>query len=362
MAKYMNLFLALFLIAIALTLLLTPIVRALALKVGAVDRPSQRKIHKNIVPRFGGLSIFLSFVMAVAFALVYAKSFGIKLSGKEILALQGILYGATLITILGLFDDLKGVPALAKLVGQIAASSVAVYFGAQILFVSTPFAKIVMLGVWAIPVTVMWMVAITNAINLIDGLDGLASGITFIAAVTLFIVAIKMGQMDSAILLAGLAGTALGFLRYNFFPASIFLGDSGSLLFGFLLASASIVGVLKSTLVIALIIPIVVLGIPIYDTATAIIRRAITKRPIFEADKKHLHHRLLKAGFNQRQVVILIFIACIILSLAALVATVFDNYPTLIFLSIFVVLGILALDFAKDILRNVAFLNGDKKE
>jgi UDP-GlcNAc:undecaprenyl-phosphate GlcNAc-1-phosphate transferase len=171
-----------------------------------------------------------------------------------------------------------------------------------------------------------------------------------------------MGQMDSAILLAALAGTSAGFLRYNFFPASIFLGDSGSLFLGFMLACASIVGVLKSTLVIALVIPIVVLGIPIYDTATAIIRRAITRRPIFEADKKHLHHRLLKAGFNQRQVVILIFIACIILAVAALAATIFDNYPTLIFLSVFVVLGILALDFAKDILRNIAFLNGDKKK
>jgi UDP-GlcNAc:undecaprenyl-phosphate GlcNAc-1-phosphate transferase len=219
-----------------------------------------------------------------------------------------------------------------------------------------------MLGAWAIPVTVMWMVAITNAINLIDGLDGLASGITFIAAATLFIVAMKMGQTDSAILLAGLAGTALGFLRYNFFPATIFLGDSGSLLFGFLLASASIVGVLKSTLVIALIIPIVVLGIPIYDTATAIIRRAIKGRPIFEADKKHLHHRLMKAGFNQRQVVIMIYVACLILSLAALAATVFDNYPTLIFLSLFVVVGILTLDLAKDLLRNMYFLNGDKKK
>ena len=362
MAKYMNLFLAVFLISAALTLLLTPAAKKIALKVGAVDRPSKRKIHKNIIPRFGGLSIFISFVAAIIFSLVFAKSFGIKLNGREILALQGILYGGTLITLLGLFDDLRGVPAFAKLAGQIAASGVAVYFGAQILFVSTPFTKILMLGAWAIPVTVMWMVAITNAINLIDGLDGLASGITFIAAATLFIVAVKMGQMDSAILLAALAGAALGFLRYNFFPASIFLGDSGSLLFGFLLACASIVGVLKSTLVIALIIPIVVLGIPIYDTATAIIRRAIKGRPIFEADKKHLHHRLMKAGFNQRQVVIMIYVACLILSLAALAATVFDNYPTLIFLSLFVVVGILTLDLAKDLLRNMYFLNGDRKK
>lgn len=358
----MSLFLAVFLISLALTLLLTPPARKFAFRLGAVDRPSRRKIHKNVVPRFGGLPIFISFVTAVFFAVIFAQNFGIKLTAREIMSLEGILLGGALIVLLGCFDDLKGMPALAKLLGQTAASSVAVYFGAQILFISTPFMRILMLGAWAVPVTIIWMVSITNAINLIDGLDGLASGITMIAAATLFVVSIKMGQMDSAILLAALAGTSAGFLRYNFFPASIFLGDSGSLFLGFMLACASIVGVLKSTLVIALVIPIVVLGIPIYDTATAIIRRAITGRPIFEADKKHLHHRLLKAGFNQRQVVILIFIACVILGLAALAAAAFDNYPALIILSIFVVAGILALDFAKDILRRIAFLNGNGKK
>ncbi len=358
----MGLFVAEFFLALVLTLILTPVARVLAFKLGAVDRPSKRKIHKNIIPRFGGLSIFVSFVIAVIFALVFLRTFGIKLRPNETLPLIGILYGGALITFLGLIDDLSGIPALWKLAGQVIASGIAVYFGAQILFVSTPFTRVMMLGVWAVPVTIVWMTAMTNAINLIDGLDGLASGITLIAGATLFAVSIKMGQYDSAILLAALAGTAAGFLRYNFFPASIFLGDSGSLFFGFMLACASIVGVLKSTLVIALVIPIVVLGIPIYDTATAVIRRAITGRPIFEADKKHLHHRLMKAGFNQRQVVIMIYIACLILSVAALAAAVFDNYPTLIFLTIFVVLGILALDFAKEILRNMAFFNGGSKK
>jgi UDP-GlcNAc:undecaprenyl-phosphate/decaprenyl-phosphate GlcNAc-1-phosphate transferase len=358
----MMLFAAEFLLALVLTLILTPVTRGLALKLGAVDRPSKRKIHKNIIPRFGGLSIFVSFVVAVVLAMSFSGTFGVKLNFKDMQSLNGILFGGALITLIGLFDDMKGMPALWKLAGQIVAASVAIYFGVQIYIISTPFTKLIMLGFWAIPVTLVWMTAITNAINLIDGLDGLASGITLIAGATLFAVAIKMGQYDSAILLVALAGTAAGFLRYNFFPASIFLGDSGSLFFGFMLACASIVGVLKSTLVIALVIPIVVLGIPIYDTATAIIRRAITGHPIFEADKKHLHHRLMKAGFNQRQVVIMIYIACLILSVAALAAAVFDNYPTLIFLTIFVVLGILALDFAKDILRNITFLNGDNKK
>jgi len=358
----MSLYLIVFLASAALTLLLTPLARSLALKLGAVDRPSKRKIHKKIIARFGGLSIFISFLAAIVIGLTIFGNFGIKMSAKEYNALLGILYGGGLIVLIGLFDDIKGLPAVIKLLGQAVASFIAIYFGAQIFFVSTPFTRLVMLGAWAPVLTVMWMVAITNAMNLIDGLDGLATGITFIAGAVLFIVAFRMGQSDSAILLAALTGTAAGFLRYNFFPASIFLGDSGSLFFGFMLACASVVGVLKSTLVIALILPVAVLGIPIYDTATAIIRRTIAGKPIFEADTKHIHHRLLKAGFNQRQVVIIIYIACLILSLAALAATAFDNYQSLILLSAVVVIGILALDFAKDILRNVAFLNGGRKK
>jgi UDP-GlcNAc:undecaprenyl-phosphate GlcNAc-1-phosphate transferase len=358
----MILYLLVFIISIIFTLLLTPVARIIALRLGAVDMPSKRKIHKGRVPRFGGLSIFISFMAAVVFAITFANNFGIKISAKELSIIQGIMFGSAFITLLGLFDDIKNIPPVIKLIGQMIASGVAVYFGAQILFVSTPFNKIIMLGAWAMPLTIMWMVAITNAMNLIDGLDGLACGITMIAAAALFAVAVKMNQVDSAILLVALCGCALAFLKFNFFPASIFLGDSGSLFFGFMLACASVVGVLKSTLVFALIIPVAVLGIPIYDTATAIIRRAIAGKPIFEADKKHLHHRLLRAGFNQRQVVMIIYVACLILSLAALAATTLDNYPTLIFLSVFVVAGILALDFAKDILRNIAFRNGDSRK
>lgn len=357
----MWLYLIVFLVSLLFTLLLTPVARRIALQFGAIDRPSKRKVHKKIITRFGGLSIFVSFIIAVIAGIIFSGKLGIKLGAKEMSSLVGILFGSGIITVIGLFDDVKGIPAFLKLAGQIAASTIAVYFGVQIFFVSTPFARIVMLGAWAPAITIIWMVAITNAMNLIDGLDGLASGITMIAAATLFIVAVKMGQTDTAILLIALTGAAFGFLRFNFFPATVFLGDSGSLFFGFMLACASIVGVLKSTLMIALVIPVAVLGIPIYDTAAAIIRRAVAGRPIFEADRKHLHHRLLKAGFNQRQVVILIYVACLILSLVALAATLFDNNQTFIFLSIFVVAGIIALDFAKDILRNIAFIGGGKK-
>jgi len=357
----MYLYAIVFLLSAVLTILFTPPARRLALRLGAIDRPSKRKIHKKIISRFGGLSLFLSFVVSMAAGLILARQFGVNISEKDVTTLFGVIFGGGVIVLLGLFDDLKGMPPAVKLAGQIVASGVAVYFGAQIIFVSTPFSKLMMLGAVAPLVTIIWMVAITNAMNLIDGLDGLAAGIAVISGIALFIVAIRTGQTDSALLLAALTGASMGFLRYNFFPATIFLGDSGSLFLGFMLASASVVGVLKSTLLIALIVPIAVLGIPIYDTAAAIIRRAVSGRPIFEADKKHIHHRLLKAGFNQREVVMIIYFACVILSAAALAATAFDNYPALILLSVFVVLGILALDMAKNLLRNLAFLNGRSK-
>ncbi len=358
----MKLYLLVFAVSAFLTLIFTPAARWVALKFGAVDRPSRRKVHKKIITRFGGLSICISFIAALVLGMYLFRYFGLNIKPDEFTGLIGIILAGLLMTIIGMVDDMKDMPALLKLAGQIIASCIAVYFGARILFFSTPFTKVIMLGAWAIPVTIIWMVSITNAINLIDGLDGLASGVTLIASVALFIVAVKMGQCDSALILAALCGASLGFLRYNFFPASIFLGDSGSLFFGFMLACASIVGVLKSTLVIALIIPVAVLAVPIYDIATAVIRRTIAGRSIFEADKKHLHHRLLKAGFNQRQVVIIIYIACVILSLASLAAEELNNYQTFIFLSIFVVAGIIALDFAKDVLRNIAFQNGDNKK
>jgi UDP-GlcNAc:undecaprenyl-phosphate GlcNAc-1-phosphate transferase len=356
----MSVYIITFFLSVTLTLLLTPLARKLALLVGAVDKPSNRKIHTKIITRFGGLSIYLSFVISIWIGLELSRRFGLTLNTKEVSSILGIILGGTLITLVGLIDDLKGLPPLVKLIGQILASLIAVYFGTQILYVSTPFTQLLLLGTLAPVITVLWMVSITNAMNLIDGLDGLASGIAVIAGAALFVVAIKTGQRDAAILLAALTGAAFGFLKYNFFPATIFLGDSGSLLLGFTLACASIVGVLKSTLVIALIVPIAVLGIPLYDTAAAIIRRAFEGRSIFEADKRHIHHRLLKAGFNQRQVVIIIYIACIILSIAALTATVFDNYQALILLSMFIVLGVVALEFAKERLRNLADKKGNK--
>jgi UDP-GlcNAc:undecaprenyl-phosphate GlcNAc-1-phosphate transferase len=184
--------------------------------------------------------------------------------------------------------------------------------------VTNPFNGLWPLGFVAVPITLFWLVGMTNAMNLIDGLDGLATGVTSISAITLFIVALRTHQLGAALVMLALAGAALGFLRYNFNPASIFLGDAGSYFLGFVLAAASIIGVFKTTLVVALIIPILILGVPIFDTAFAILRRLKEKKNLFVADDQHIHHLLLRAGLTHREAVMSIYIACLLLSIIAL--------------------------------------------
>jgi len=342
---------AVFLSSLIFTLLLTPQIKKLAIRLKAFDHPNPRKVHRKPIPRLGGLALFIGFVITVSLVLIFLLSSGVVMSQKDIMSIVGIVAGSIVIIIVGIIDDIYGVNVAFKFTGQIIASIVAIFFGVQIYFLGTPFNTLLYLGVWALPLTLIWMVGITNALNLIDGLDGLASGITAIAAGTLFFVALRIGQMPAAVLSLILAGVAIGFLRYNFFPASIFLGDSGSLFLGFLLATLSVVGVLKSTLVIAFLVPVFILGIPIYDTTTVIINRMRERRRIFEADKKHFHHRLLKAGFSHREAVVIIYIACALLASAALIATAFNNSQIMIILSVIVVGAILGMDFAKDILR-----------
>jgi UDP-GlcNAc:undecaprenyl-phosphate GlcNAc-1-phosphate transferase len=219
-----------------------------------------------------------------------------------------------------MIDDTRGLRPTVKLGWQIAAALIAMAFGVGITYASNPFNGIIAIPLLiSIPLTLLWIVGVTNALNLIDGLDGLATGVTAISAGTLFFVALKTHQIGAALLILALAGAALGFLKYNFSPASIFLGDSGSYLLGFILATASVNGVFKTTLVVALIIPILILGVPIFDTLFAIGRRIKNKTSPFEADDKHIHHLLLRAGFNQREAVLSIYIACFLLSIMALI-------------------------------------------
>lgn len=312
----MLIYLLTLLLAFFVTYFATPVVKIFASKIKALDIPNDRKIHILPVPRLGGLAIYIGFLVAIFSALFLSKASGVNLDFRM---LSGILLGSTLLLAVGILDDVKNLRPTTKLIWQIAATLIVILFGVEISFVSNPFNGIWPIGIFAIPLTLLWVVGITNAINLIDGLDGLAAGVTAISAFTLFFVALRTHQLGAAILLLALFGVALGFLRYNFFPASIFLGDSGSMFLGFILATSSIVGVLKTTLVVALIVPVLILGVPIFDTLFAIGRRIRRGRHPFEADDKHIHHLLLRAGFNKREAVLAIYIACLLLSFIALV-------------------------------------------
>jgi UDP-GlcNAc:undecaprenyl-phosphate GlcNAc-1-phosphate transferase len=307
-----------FFAALLTTLILTPAVRKFSQSVGALDTPSARKVHSFPIPRAGGISLYFGVLFSILIALPLSTYLGRGIDKALIIV---VLLGSTLMAILGLLDDLKNIPAGIKFLIQVAIISLMVIFGIRITFITNPFDTLIPLGFLSFPLTILWIVGITNAVNLIDGLDGLAAGVSSICAGTLFILALRTHQIDAALLVVALMGASLGFLHYNFHPATIFLGDSGSLFLGFILAVASVVGVLKSTLVIALLVPVMVLGVPIYDTAAAILRRLRGGQPIFRPDKKHLHHRLLDAGFSQTEAVLLIYLVTFILCGGALLVT-----------------------------------------
>jgi len=233
--------------------------------------------------------------------------------------LMGLFAGAGMIFLLGIADDLKPLPAKLKLVIQIAAAAVAVYLGVRVEVLSNPMGGVILLAPWiSYGLTVFWLVGITNTINLIDGLDGLAGGVSLIAASTCALIAFQTRQPALALLSIALVGATIGFLRYNWNPAKIFMGDSGSLFLGFTLGAIAVVGLLKVVATAALLVPILILGVPIFDTTFAIIRRAAQRRPIFSPDRGHLHHRLLGMGFSQRRAVLVIYGICLLFGGTAL--------------------------------------------
>ncbi len=302
----MQQFLFLFGGAFFISLLTTPIVSRIAFRVGAVDQPDKRKVHSQVMPRLGGLAVFVGFVAAASFLVN---------QGPQV---AGLLLGGIIIFLLGVADDIRGITPKIKLTGQVIASIVVVSSGIQVQFINNPFNGYFYLGILAVPLTIFWIVAVTNAVNLIDGLDGLASGVAIIALITFAVISYQMDQLTVSLLSVSLAGALLGFLRYNFFPAKIFLGDSGSMFIGFIIAVLAILGLLKGVTLVAFVIPIIILGVPIFDTCFAIFRRYCERQPIFQADKKHIHHRLLGRGLSHRQTVLVIYGLSIFCSVSAL--------------------------------------------
>lgn len=328
-------------ISIIISAALTPLVKRFAVKIKAIDIPKDnRRVHKKPIPLLGGLAIYFSFIITVI-----AKAGDLTKSEK------GIIIGATIIVIGGFLDDKFDIRPWQKLLFQIAAALSLVIFGVSIERITNPFAApgidtYVSIGMLYIPLTIIWVVGITNALNLIDGLDGLAAGVAFISAVTIFIIALMNARHDAAILTCILAGSILGFLPYNFNPASIFMGDTGAQLLGFLLAAISIEGAIKSAAAFAIAVPILALGIPIYDILFAMIRRKINGKPIMQADKGHLHHRLLDMGLTQRQAVIIMYLISAVLGSFAIIAMQISTQKSYFLLAmVMVVLVVIAWKF-----------------
>lgn len=286
-----------FLIAGIIAYMVTPWAIKLAWKIGAVDIPKDaRRVHKTPIPRLGGLAIFVAFTIVGLFILPLNYS-----------SIRGMLIGGAFIVALGILDDIYDLPAKIKLLGQIAAAGILVIFGLKVEWVTNPLGGMFYLGSLSIPITIFWVVGITNTLNFIDGLDGLAAGIAAIASFTMFLVNLSLGEANAALVTALLAGAAIGFLPYNFNPAKIFMGDTGAMFLGFILSAVAIDAAVKSATAIALIVPILALGLPIFDTAFAILRRFVNGKPIMQADKGHLHHRLMAIGLSQKQVVIYMY-------------------------------------------------------
>ena len=294
------------LIAFAVVVLLTPAVGGMARALGAVDAPGGRRVNRNPVPRLGGIALFLGMLVpALAFLHVGHEN-------------RGILLGATIAVTVGAIDDLRGLRWFEKLGGQVAAAAVPAAFGVWVSRFTFPFLGVNALPEWlGVTLTVIWIVAIMNMVNFLDGLDGLAAGVAAIAGLTFSVIALSLGKVDAAILSAIVFGACVGFLRHNFYPARIIMGDSGALLLGFVLATVAVQGLLKTAATVALFFPLLVLAIPIVDTTFVVARRLKHGERVFEADQAHLHHRFLRRGFSQRRAALTIWVWCITLAAAA---------------------------------------------
>ncbi len=294
-----------FLISALVVLWSTPIVKKIGLKSGYVDLPDPRKVHKKPMVRLGGVSIFIGNVCA--WLIIWISGGFSELPSTSGYELLGVTGGGLCFFAIGLLDDLFTLSPLLRLVMQIGVAITAWYLGVSIDFFTIPFYGLVQLGWLSLPFTVIWLVGVANAMNFMDGLDGLAAGISGIAAVIMLVVSLYMNQPVAALLAAALAGGALGFLRYNFNPAQIFMGDGGAYFMGFTLAALGIIGLVKSVTTVAVVLPFIILAVPIVDTSTVVIDRLSRGKSPFTADKRHLHHRLLQAGLSQRSIVLFIY-------------------------------------------------------
>lgn len=333
-------FTARLLLAIGLSALIsfaaTPAVKRMAYKVGAVDVPKDgRRMHDHPIPRLGGLAIALAFILTTLVTVELDQQ------------MQGILLGSIIILVLGVLDDSLTLPAMPKFIVQIIAAIVVVAHGCTIRFITNPFSSqvgdCIDLGILSVPVTIIWIVMLTNAVNFIDGLDGLAVGVSGISAATILVIALLVAEESIAIIMAALLGSCLGFIPYNRNPAKIFMGDTGSTFLGFILAAMSIQGMFKLYAIISFVVPFLILGIPIFDICFAVLRRLAKHQNPMTADRGHIHHRLIDMGFSQKQTVAITYILTGILGLAAVLLTSSGEVKTLILIGAVIVVGALGI-------------------
>jgi UDP-GlcNAc:undecaprenyl-phosphate GlcNAc-1-phosphate transferase len=310
-----------FILSIVCGTILTPIVRRFAHRIGALDHAlSSRKIHGRPIPRLGGVAIVLAFYAPLVGLLLFHSGVSeMFLAERE--KVIALFAGGIGIALLGVYDDLRGAGAGRKFLVQFAVAGFMYALGYRIDSVANPFGTELHLGWASLPFTLFWIVGVINALNLIDGLDGLAGGVALVAVLTTFLISLQRGHPLMVLFSGALAGAIMGFLFYNFNPATIFMGDTGSMFLGFVLATSAIQTNQKSSTAVAVLIPGIALGLPIVDTLLAMGRRALRGRSMFQADKEHIHHRLLARGLSHRQAVLVLYGFCILLGAVALVLT-----------------------------------------
>ena len=323
-------------LVVVISFLSTPIVKSFAYKLGAIDVPKdERRMHKVPIPRMGGLAIFLGFIISVLLFVEVDDQ------------MKGILLGSVIIVVMGIIDDITPLRASLKFVIQILAALIPVYYGVQItcisnpnLFSDNPYWNF---GWLSIPITVIWIVGLTNAVNLIDGLDGLAIGVSSISALTMLAIAILVAEPQVAVIMAALVGACIGFMPYNMNPAKIFMGDTGSTFLGYILACITIQGLFKFYAVISFVVPFLILGLPIFDTMFAIIRRISHGQNPMAPDRSHVHHRLIDMGLNQKQAVAVLYVISAILGLSAVVLATSGEIKAILCLMALIIVCLIAV-------------------
>ena len=342
------LYIAAFASAFAISMVATPFAKKVSEKLGAIDYPKARGMHTKPMPRLGGIAIVLGFMITVLVLYRFVNDINIK-------HFCGFIAGAIVIVGVGIVDDSRQLPARVKLVFQIIAALLVIGSGIRINVVMWPVTTY--LQKLSAPITLIWIIGITNAVNLIDGLDGLAAGGSSIASICLMVLCILTGTESAVVFTAALAGSCLGFLPRNFNPAEIFMGDTGATFLGYVLAVTSIMGVFKGYAVLALVVCLLSIGLPIFDTLCAMLRRAATHKPIMQADRGHLHHKLIDRGYTQKQAVLIMYGICLVLAILAIIIAIKDSRALAV-----AVLMVILLSFVIFVFNNKTRLKEQRKK